>query len=114
MQKVTSKHVQDFLAQVKQKRANKFSQAEFALQISHPEVFISYKAAHTWALHELSTHPQRYSGDNHAWHVHVHGDPAGYECSISQYWWSADHCGALRPTGALAIVQSVLELQVGY
>ena len=102
------------LAQVHQQRANRFSQSEFALQMSHPDVFISYRAAKSWALDELSMHPRRYSGDNHAWSVHVFGDKSGYECSISQYWWSADHCGTQRPTGALAIVQAMLELQAGY
>lgn len=87
---------------------------EFELQVQLPEVFTSYRAAKAWALTELSGHPRRYSGDHHGWHVHVFGESSGYACSISQYWWSADHCGDTRPTGALAIVQAVLELRAGY
>lgn len=106
--------VRSHLSQADQKRANKLQQLEFALQLSHPQVFTSYRAAKSWALTELSQHPQRYSGDNHDWHVEVFPAQSGYECSISQYWWSADHCGVCRPTGALAIVQAVLELGAGY
>ena len=97
-----------------QHRHDRLQQLEFALQISHPQVFTSYKDAKVWALAELSAHPRRYSGDHHDWHVHVFADKEGYACSISQYWWSADHCGASRPTGALAIVQAMLEIQAGY
>jgi hypothetical protein len=101
-------------ARLAQVRLQRLQQAEFALQISHPDVFVSYRAAKSWALKELSLHPRRYSGDHHDWHVHVFHDTDGYSCSISQYWWSADHSSAVRPTGALAIVQAMLELRAGY
>ena len=97
-----------------QHRHDRLQQLEFALQVAHPEILTSYKAAKAWALAELSQHPQRYSGDNHSWSVHVFADKEGFACSISQCWWSADHCGAHRPTGALAIVQAMLEIQAGY
>jgi hypothetical protein len=102
----------DRLAQV---RLQRLQQAEFALKISHPDVFVSYRAAKSWATRELKVNSHLYPGDsNSGWDVHVIPDPEGYACSISQYWWSADHCGAVRPTGALAIVQAVLELRAGY
>lgn len=90
---------------------------EFELQLSHPQVFTSYRAAKRWAEHTLKKHPKKYGGDDHGWLVHVFKTDLTtnqFACSISQYWWNADHCGTERPTGALAIVQVMLEMQAGY
>lgn len=100
------------LAQV---RLQRLQQAEFTLKITHPDVFVSYRAAKSWALSELTRSPHLYSGDStRDWCVHVFAEKDAFSCSISQAWWSADHCGAARPTGALAIVQAMLEMQSGY
>lgn len=96
-------------------KLDRLQRAEFALKMSHPEVFVSYRAAHSWALAELNRTPSRYMGDPlYGWCVDVCAHKEGYACSVSQVWWNADHCGAVRPTGALAIVQAVLEMQAGY
>ena len=93
----------------------RIAEAEFLLKMHHPEVFVSYRAAKSWALAQLNKHPDRYTGDDqYGWCVHAYKDPDGYCCSISQTWWAGDHCGQTRPTAALAIVQAMLELQVGY
>lgn len=103
------------LAQMKLNKLHRLQHAEFALQISHPEVFVSYRAAKAWALQELHRAPSRYMGDPmYGWCVNVFEHKEGYACSVSQAWWSADHCGGERPTGALAIVQAMLEMQSGY
>lgn len=103
------------LAQMKLNKLHRLQHAEFALKISHPEVFVSYRAALAWAHQELTDNPARYTGDPEMrWCVNVFEHKDGYACSVSQAWWAADHCGEVRPTGALAIVQAVLEMQSGY
>jgi hypothetical protein len=114
MMHVPIQTVRDKLAPYRLAREARLQQAEFVLKISHPEVFVSYRAAKAWALAELAANPKRYGGDHGSWSIHVFAQDEGYACSIHQYWWSADHCGAVRPTGALAIVQAVLEMQAGY
>ena len=91
-----------------------FQQLEFDLWVKNPDVFNSFRAAKRWALVELTRAPYLYSGDRAEWHVDIIKNPLGYECSISQHWWAADHVGSSRPTAALAIVQAVLELQAGF
>lgn len=97
-------------------KKQKLLNLEFELQVSHQQVFVNYRMAKSWALKRLQKTPRKYGGDAHEWHVHVFREAATgmFCCSISQYWWSADHCGAERPTGALAIVQAMLELEAGY
>lgn len=106
---------QEVLAQRKQNQLRMLQHTEFALQVLHPDVFVSYRAAKSWAFQELQGNPVRYSGEpDHGWCVSVFADNQGFACSISQAMWNADHCGAVRPTGALAIVQAMLELRTGY
>lgn len=80
--------------------------AEFALMVQNPEIFTSMKKAHRWASGSLaSIHPDE------SWCIYViREDDGQFCCSISQPSWPGDHCGDKRSTGALAIIQAVLEL----
>lgn len=101
--------------QMKLSKLQRLQHTEFDLKLTHPDVFVSYRAALAWAHQELTDNPARYTGDPEmGWCVSVYAEDPGYVCSISQTWWAADHCGEVRPTGALAIVQAVLEMQSGY
>lgn len=85
---------------------------EFIIQCTHPQVFESYRQAVSWARAKLSNHVRIAQYKPESWCICLHASSDGYACSISQPGWSSDYTGDVRSTGALAVVQCVLELTV--
>lgn len=79
---------------------------EFALNLQNPDIFHSALKAHSWAKEVLKAH----DNDKEPWYIQLVREKDGSFCAaISQASWAGDHCGQPRGTGALAIIQAVLE-----
>lgn len=115
MTQVHFRSVKEWRAYREQQKAKLLTILEFELWMHSPDVFTSYRAARKWAFETLEANPGQFDGFHDiSWDVNLIKCDDGYECSVSQYCWSADHCGAVKRTGAQAIVQAVLELKAGY
>jgi hypothetical protein len=93
---------------LQKKRQQALELKEFVLMLSHPQIFVSYRAAKAWALAEIK------DDENSHWIIQVVKENDLFCCCISQPSWPGDHCGTHRATAALAVTQAVMELQVGF
>jgi hypothetical protein len=91
----------------RERHAAQYAEVARAVEQVPPHITSNVLVAWRWAKDRL----MRREGDGHCFHLHR--KRSGISCSFAKPEWAGDHAGEVMPTGALAIVQAVLEYEHG-